>query len=102
MDYKTGLKPVGISYITGLGFHRIYNIHDRECAYTESLGWGSKHGITVFVPGVIGWRSNAKKVSSMRDLPKEHQYADDRAIINFNDLPFSKPCTMMHFITFFQ
>ena len=85
MDYKTGLNPVGISYITGLGFQQVYNIHDRESAYTESLGWGSKPGITAFGPGVIGWRSNAKVVPAMKDLPKERQYVDDRAIINFNE-----------------
>ncbi len=85
MDYKTGLNPVGISYVTGLGFHQVHNIHDRESAYTESLGWGSKPGITVFGPGVIGWRSNAKTVPAMKDLPKERQYVDDRAIINFNE-----------------
>ncbi len=85
MDYKTGLNPLGISYITGLGFHQVYNIHDRESAYTESLGWGSKPGITAFGPGVVGRRSNAKVIPAMGELPKERQYVDDRAIINFNE-----------------
>ena len=85
MDYKTGLNPIGISYITGLGFHQVYNIHDRESAYTESLGWGSKPGITAFGPGVTGRRSNAKVIPAMGELPKERQYVDDRAIINFNE-----------------
>ena len=85
MDYKTGLNPIGISYITGLGFHQVYNIHDRESAYTESLGWGSKPGITAFGPGVVGRRSNAKVIPAMGELPKERQYVDDRAIINFNE-----------------
>ena len=85
MDYKTGLNPIGISYVTGLGYHQVHNIHDRESAYTESLGWGSKPGITAFGPGVIGWRSNVKVIPAMKDLPKERQYVDDRAIINFNE-----------------
>jgi endoglucanase len=85
MDYKTGLNPIGISYITGLGFHQVYNIHDRESAYTESLGRGSKPGITAFGPGVVGWRSNAKVIPAMGEMPKERQYVDDRAIINFNE-----------------
>jgi len=85
MDYKLGLNPIGISYITGLGFHQVHNIHDRESAYTESLGWGSKPGITAFGPGVVGRRSNAKVIPAMGELPKERQYVDDRAIINFNE-----------------
>jgi endoglucanase len=85
MDYKTGLNPIGISYITGLGFHQVHNIHDRESAYTESLGWGSKPGITAFGPGVVGRRSNAKVIPAIGELPKERQYVDDRAIINFNE-----------------
>lgn len=85
MDYKTGLNPIGISYITGLGFQQVHNIHDRESAYTESLGWGSKPGITAFGPGVVSRRSNAKVIPALSDLPKERQYVDDRAIINFNE-----------------
>lgn len=85
MDYKMGLNPLGISYVTGLGSHQVHNIHDRESAYTESLGWGSKPGITAFGPGVTGRRSNAKVIPAVGDLPKERQYVDDRAIINFNE-----------------
>jgi endoglucanase len=85
MDYKLGLNPVGISYVTGLGVHQVHNIHDRESAYTEGLGWGSKPGITAFGPGVVGRRSNAKVIPAIKDLPKERQYVDDRAIINFNE-----------------
>ncbi len=54
MDWKLGLNPLGISYVTGVGFHQVHNIHDRESAYTEAKGWGSKPGITAFGPGVIG------------------------------------------------
>ncbi|HSM48328.1 MAG TPA: glycoside hydrolase family 9 protein, partial [Draconibacterium sp.] len=85
MDYKTGLNPIGISYITALGFHQVHNIHDRESAYTESLGWGSKPGITAFGPGVIGRRSNTKSVPVINELPKERQFTDDREIISFTE-----------------
>ncbi|MFW5960158.1 MAG: glycoside hydrolase family 9 protein, partial [Chitinivibrionales bacterium] len=40
MNYKLGLNPLGISYVTGVGFHRVHNIHDRESAYTKGMGWG--------------------------------------------------------------
>jgi endoglucanase len=85
MDYKTGLNPIGISYITGLGFHQVHNIHDRESAYTESLSWGSKPGITVFGPGVVSRRSNTKSVPAMMELSKERQFTDNRAIISFTE-----------------
>ncbi|MDA3822408.1 MAG: glycoside hydrolase family 9 protein [Bacteroidales bacterium] len=85
MDFKLGLNPIGISYVTGLGFHQVYNIHDRESAYTENLGWGSKPGITAFGPGVIGRRNKVNVIPSVNDLPKERQYTDDRALISFNE-----------------
>jgi endoglucanase len=85
MDYKLGLNPVGISYVTGLGFYQVHNIHDRESAYTESLGWGSKPGITAFGPGVLGRGSRPKVIPPAGELPKERQYTDDRAIISFNE-----------------
>jgi endoglucanase len=85
MDWKLGLNPLGISYVTGIGFHQVHNIHDRESAYTEAKGWGSKPGITAFGPGVIGWRSRAKSVPAIGDLPKERQFTDDRGIISFTE-----------------
>jgi endoglucanase len=85
MDYKLGLNPVGISYVTGLGFHQVHKVHDRESAYTESLGWGSKPGITVFGPGIPGWNRNIAVIPQVAGLPKERQYADDRESISFNE-----------------
>lgn len=85
MDYKLGLNPVGISYVTELGTHFVQNIHDRESAYTQSKGWGAKPGITAFGPGVVGWRSNAKVIPAIRELPKERQFTDDRGIISFTE-----------------
>lgn len=85
MDYKLGLNPVGISYVTGLGFHQVHNIHDRESAYTASRGQGPKPGITVFGPGIPGWNRNILAIPSITALPKERQYVDDREIISFNE-----------------
>ena len=85
MDYKLGLNPLGISYVTELGSHFVINIHDRESAYTQSLGWGAKPGITAFGPGIPGWRNNTKVIPAIRDLPKERQFTDDRGIISFTE-----------------
>jgi len=95
MDYKLGLNPIGISYVTGLGFHRVHNIHDRESAYTMSLGWGPKTGITAFGPGVIPWRSaNLTVLPKLSDMAKERQYVDDLRSISFNEFTIFE--TMAH------
>jgi endoglucanase len=85
MDYKLGLNPVGTSYVTGLGSRQVRNIHDRESAYTASLGRGHKPGITVFGPGIPGWNRSAPVIPPVAGLPKERQYVDDRDIISFNE-----------------
>jgi endoglucanase len=83
MDYKLGLNPLGISYVTGLGFHQVHNIHDRESAWLASQGQGPKPGITVFGPGIPGWNRNALVFPSLAGLPKERQFVDDRESISF-------------------
>ncbi len=85
MDYKLGLNPLGISYVTGLGFHQVHNIHDRESAYTMSLGQGPRPGITVFGPGVTGWNRGLAVIPPVTALSKERQYVDDREMISFNE-----------------
>jgi endoglucanase len=85
MDYKLGLNPVGISYVTGLGFHQVHNVHDRESAYTASQGKGPKPGITVFGPGIPGWNRNTLVIPSVTGLPKERQFVDDRDSISFTE-----------------
>jgi endoglucanase len=86
LDYKLGLNPVGISYVTQLGFNQVLNPHDRESAYTESLGLGPKPGITVFGPGIAGRNaSDIPVIPPISELPKERQYVDDRNIISFNE-----------------
>lgn len=85
MDWKLGLNPIGISYVTGLGSHQVHNIHDRESAYTNLLGWGPKPGITAFGPGVIGRRSNVKVVPPVTELPHLRQFTDDMDLISFTE-----------------
>ncbi|MEZ5104419.1 MAG: glycoside hydrolase family 9 protein [Draconibacterium sp.] len=85
MDYKLGLNPLGISYVTELGSNFVVNIHDRESAYTQSLGWGAKPGITAFGPGVLGWGSRPNVIPDGKELPKERLFTDDRAIISFTE-----------------
>ncbi len=85
MDWKLGLNPLGISYVTGVGFHQVHNLHDRESAYTASKGWGLKPGITAFGPGVLGRRNRAKSLPAIGELPKERQFTDDRRIISFTE-----------------
>ncbi len=85
MDYKLGLNPIGISYVTGMGFHQVHNIHDRESAYAISKGWGPKPGITAFGPGVLAWQTKAEVIPSLDELPTERQFVDDRNIISFTE-----------------
>ena len=93
MDYKLGLNPIGISYVTTLGFHQVLNLHDRESAYTKSLGWGLKPGITAFGPGLApresvnraNQRTNSAVIPGYSELPKERLFADVMAIINFTE-----------------
>jgi endoglucanase len=94
MDYKLGLNPIGISYVTGLGFHQVHNPHDRESAYTKSKGWGPKPGITVFGPGVPGWRRRGSKViPGIQDLAKERQFVDDIGTISFTEFTIFETLT---------
>ncbi len=94
MDWKLGLNPIGISYVTGLGFHQVHNPHDRESAYTKKLGWGPKPGITVFGPGVTGrwWKSPV--LPAVEELPKERQFVDDLRAIYFTEFTIFE--TMTH------
>jgi endoglucanase len=95
LDYKMGLNPIGICYVTGLGFHQVHYPHDRESAYTIEKGWGPKAGITVFGPGIPGRRGGpATVIPGMRDLSKERQYVDDLNVISFNEFTIFE--TMAH------
>ena len=84
MDYKLGLNPLGISYVTGLGFHQVHNPHDRESAYTINMGMGPKPGITVFGPGIYGWHV-PDIIPEIKSLSYERRYADHINWISFNE-----------------
>ncbi|NJK86791.1 MAG: hypothetical protein HC906_13265 [Bacteroidales bacterium] len=96
LDYKLGLNPLGISYVTGLGFYSVTNPHDRESAYTIYIkDWGPKPGITVFGPGIPGRRrAGFKTEPDVLKLAKERQYIDDIDIISFNEFTIFE--TMVH------
>ena len=92
MDYKLGLNPIGISYVTGLGYHQVLDIHDRECYYMRARGMGQKPGITAFGPGFIPMglggrniRPNPEVVLDYDELPTERLYADIMGIISYNE-----------------
>lgn len=95
LDYKLGLNPMGISYVTQLGFNQVHNPHDRESEYTKNKGWGPKPGITVFGPGIPGWRwKNIKTYPGIKEFPKERQFADDMGTISFTEFTIFE--TMQH------
>jgi endoglucanase len=94
MDYKLGLNPIGISYVTGLGFDQVHNPHDRESAFTKSKGWGPKPGITVFGPGIGGRWRKIQVIPPVNELPRERLYVDDLGMISFNEFTIFE--TMAH------
>jgi len=85
MDYKLGLNPLGISYVTKLGFRQVHNPHDRESDYAKKLGLGPKPGITVFGPGILGWWNKSPVFPEAKELPKERQFVDDMQAINYTE-----------------
>jgi len=100
MDWKLGLNPMGISYVTGLGFYQVHNPHDRESAYTKSKGWGPKPGITVFGPGVAGWgRRKTNVIPAVNELPRERQFVDTMDIISFTEFTIFETMTHDAFYT---
>lgn len=100
MDYKLGLNPLNISYVTGLGSNQVHNPHDRESAYVKNKGWDPKPGITVFGPGIPGWNGGgAKVIPAVAELPKERLYVDDRELISFNEFTIFETMTHDAFYT---
>lgn len=103
MNYILGVNPLGISYVTGLGFNQVHNPHDRESAYTKGKGWGSKPGITVFGSGpglnrythVATEDPNLNVFPKFSTLPMERQYTDNRDIISNNEFTIFQ--TMTHY-----
>ena len=62
MDYAQGLNPIGKCYMTGIGFNRVHNPHDRESAYTKRQGWGPAPGHSGLWSGRNGqWRVGSRR-----------------------------------------
>jgi hypothetical protein len=99
MDWKLGLNPPGISFVTQLGFHQVHNPHDRESAYTKKLGWGPKPGITVFGPGIHSRWRKSPVIPEVKDLPKERQFVDDIQAIQFTEFTIFETLTHEAFYT---
>ncbi|MFC1539758.1 glycoside hydrolase family 9 protein, partial [Candidatus Latescibacterota bacterium] len=85
MDYNQGLNPIGKCYVTGIGFDRVNNPHDRESAYTKEKGWGPKPGIQVYGPGNIPRRIEFTIVPDISTLPRERQWADHLYTISMTE-----------------
>ena len=82
MDYDQGLNPIGKCYMTGLGFNRVNNPHDRETGYTKQQGWGPRPGILVFGPGGSG---TGTSVPAVTGLPRERKYIDNQGSIQWSE-----------------
>jgi len=103
MNYNLGLNPLGISYITGIGFNQVRNPHDREFAFAKLKKLGLKPGITVFGtgPGLNKYTHVAtadpalKVIPVFKTLPMERQYADQQEIISMNEFTIFQ--TMTHY-----
>ena len=82
MDYVQGLNPLGKCYMTGLGFNRVHNPHDRESAYTKRQGWGPRPGYLVFGPGGSG---RGVSVPAVTGLARERRYIDNLGSIQWSE-----------------
>jgi endoglucanase len=84
MDYVHGLNPLGKCYVSGIGFDRIHNPHERESAYAESKGLGPRPGILVFGPGKQSGR-RGPQIPRASDLPRERDYVDHLGAWQYNE-----------------
>lgn len=94
LNYVLGVNPIGISYVSGLGFHSVLDPHDRQCWYTRSQAkWGIPvPGILVFGPS--GGTGNTT-FPGMGSLPIERKYADSHGDIQENEFTIFE--TMTHY-----
>ncbi|MBN1974543.1 MAG: glycoside hydrolase family 9 protein [Sedimentisphaerales bacterium] len=74
MDYAMGLNPMGKCFMTGIGFNRVHNPHDRESAYTKEMGWGPRPGILIFGPGLR--QRNNDTIPNVSTLSRERIFVD--------------------------
>jgi hypothetical protein len=94
LNYVLGVNPIGISYVTGLGFHSVLDPHDRQSWYTRSQAkWGIPvPGILVFGPS--GGTGNTT-FPAIGTLPAERRYADSHNDIQENEFTIFE--TMTHY-----
>ncbi len=98
MNYFLGLNPLGLCFVTGLGFDRIHWPHDRESSYSTVKGWGPKPGITIFGPGVIQKIGSGTVPATrpvMDSLPYERKFGDDMNSISTAEFTIFQ--TMTHY-----
>jgi endoglucanase len=86
MDYDQGLNPLGKSYLTGIGFNRVYNPEQRESVYAQyTMGWGGPQpGVTVYGPGSNGGES-AEQIPPASGLARERYYVDNNGSWLWNE-----------------
>ncbi len=82
MDYALGINPLGKCFMTGLGFNRVHNPHDRESAYTIEQGWGPRPGILIFGPGLVTNSGQCYPSIVRNETPRERIYIDNRDAIS--------------------
>ncbi|HOW67272.1 MAG TPA: glycoside hydrolase family 9 protein, partial [Candidatus Paceibacterota bacterium] len=82
MDYTQGLNPIGKCYVTGIGFNRVHNPHDRESAFTKEKGWGPRPGILVFGPGGSG---QGVTIPPLNGLARERRFIDNLPSIQWTE-----------------
>jgi endoglucanase len=89
INYALGQNPMGISFVTGLGFHQVVNPHDRESSYSaKKLRLGPKPGITVFGPGIHQVYSTDGELLTFPDkklLPVERLFGDNIEAISMTE-----------------
>ena len=88
INYALGQNPLGISFVTGLGFQLVNNPHDRESAYADRLDIGPKPGITVFGPGIhMVFTTNGELITlpEKDNLPIERLFGDNREAISMTE-----------------
>ena len=93
LNYVLGVNPIGISYVTGVGFHSVTDPHDRQSWYTNSQAKWLKPvpGILVFGPGATGNTT----FPAIGTLPTERRYGDSRGDIQENEFTIFE--TMSHY-----
>jgi endoglucanase len=94
LNYVLGVNPIGISYVTGLGFHSVTDPHDRQSWYTNSQAKWMKPVPGILVFGASGGTGNTT-FPAIATLPIERRYADSRGDIQENEFTIFE--TMTHY-----